>query len=130
MATGVITLFGAAERGKIEVPYFCKDLLQLFDYLGQPPDGACGLFFAIQSILYGWPIVYFRVCEEGESHQDYLYGLRFLRNCSSLDIKALFLPGVGSKELIEESFDLCRMRQSLLIMKGDDFYDYITALKQ
>lgn len=129
MGTSVITLFGEAERGQIEVPYYCKDLIQLFDALGQPPEGASGLFFAVQTILHGWPVVYFRVDEEGVSYQEYVRGLRFLRTCAFLDMKALFLPGVGSKELIEEGFDLCRVRQSLFIMRGADFYDYLTVLR-
>ena len=127
MIPSIIALFGEAKKGKIEVPYFCKDLVQLFTSLGQPPEDTHGLFFAVQTILYGWPIIYFRVREEGISYQDYAYGLHLLRDYPSIKMKALFLPGVGSKELIEEGSDLCLARQSLLIIRSADFYDYLTA---
>ncbi|MBS0654471.1 MAG: hypothetical protein JSR46_01730 [Verrucomicrobia bacterium] len=126
MIPSVIALFGEAKEGKLDVPYFCKDLLQLFTNLGQPPEETYGLYFAVQTLLYGWPIIYFRVREEGGSFQDYRYGLRFLRSYPIIQMKALFLPGVGSKALIEEGSDLCRERKSLLIIRAADLYDYLT----
>lgn len=129
MVPSIIALFGESKEGELEVPYFCKDLLQLFTHLGQPPADTYGLFFAVQTLLYGWPIIYFRVREEGASYQDYLYGLRFLRDSPAIKLNALFLPGVGSRVLIEEGSDLCRARQSLLIIKATDLYDYLTSCR-
>ncbi len=127
--TDVVALFGEAERGSVQTAYFCKDLKQLFERFGEPPAHTQGLFFAVQTLLYGHPVVYFRVREEGSSFQDYLFGLHFLKGISSpiLHLHALFLPGVGSQELIDEGLQVCRQKQSVLIMCEADFYDYLTT---
>src|SRR5690242_16921748 len=108
----VIALFGAAGRGELETAYYCKNLPQLFEHLGEPPEETKGLYFAVQSILYGHPLVYFRVRDEGHSVDDYLYGLALLKNPNYplRDIQALFLPGVGSKELLDEAVKLSQIR--------------------
>jgi hypothetical protein len=129
MTEPVVALFGAAQKGELKTAYYCKDVLQLFEHFGEPPEESEGLFFAIQALLYGKQLVYFRVREEGESVEDYLYGLDFLRDLHHplIAIKALFLPGVASKELLEVSCKLCLSHQSLLIMNDRDFYDFLTA---
>jgi hypothetical protein len=38
-----------------------KDLPQVVDFLGNPPAGTEGLFFAIQAILYERDVLFFRV---------------------------------------------------------------------
>lgn len=123
----VIALFGEAEKGHIETAYFCKNLEQLFELLGQPPEDTRGLFFAVQTLLYGKPLIYFRVREEGISIDDYLSGLHLLWEdaYSIIRLQALFLPGVGSKQLIEEGSKLCQARKSLLLMSEHDFFDYL-----
>ena len=128
MTASVIALFGEAEKGVMNTAYYCKSLRELFDYLGEPPSDTHGLFFAVQSILHGMPLIYFRVHEEGVSFDDYVVGMRQLRDCTTafIRLQALFLPGVGSNNLIEEGLVLCRERKSLLIVTESDFYDYMT----
>jgi len=128
MIASVIALFGEAEKGHLDTAYYCKNLEQLFEYLGEPPQDAKGLFFAIQSLLHGKPLVYFRVEEEGVSMRDYVYGMRLLKDPDFPigPLNALYLPGVGSQELLEEGFSVCRQQKSLLIMDEADFYDYLT----
>src|SRR5438552_55416 len=127
MHTPVIALFGEAEKGQLEMAHYCRDLEQLFELLGEPPKETLGLFFAIQSLLYGQPLLYFRVREEGVSLKDYEYGLHLLHDDSfePFHLQALFLPGVGSKDLIEEGWKLCKARRSVLIMNEKDLYDYL-----
>ena len=128
MISSVLALFGASSRGQVEKAYYCTELTHLFEQLGEPPQDSQGLFFAIQSLLYGQPVIYFRVLEEGVSVDDYLFGLTMLRdpNWPLRDIRALFLPGVGSKEILEEGVKLCSDRHSLLLMSETDFYDFLT----
>jgi hypothetical protein len=127
MASSLIALFGEAEKGKLETFYYCSCLGELFDRLGEPPKDAQGLHFAVQSLLFGMPILYFRVREEGENPEDYFYGLHYLRKFQPFS--ALFLPKVGSKELLDEGFELCREHQSLLIVTACDFYDFMTDFR-
>ena len=128
MTASVVALFGEAEKGLLDTIYFCRTLRELFEYLGEPPDETHGIYFAVQTLLFGKQILYYRVREEGVSLEDYFSGLRLLKDIHSpnLCMQALFLPGVGSCELIEKSLDFCRERHSLLIVREADFYDYMT----
>ncbi len=128
MGLPVIALFGGAERGLLETAYYCDSLHTLFELLGEPPEDSQGLFFAVQTILYGNPLVYFRVREEGVSLSDYLLGLEMLSapDFPIKDIRALFLPGVGSKSVVDEGLKVCRLRRSFFIVNENDFYDLLT----
>lgn len=128
MGDAVVVLFGEAERGKLQTPYLCSSLQQLFEYLGEPPVETVGLHFAVQTLLFNQPLLYFRVEEEGQSLDDYKAGLEMLRYLPSSQIllRALFLPRVGSEPLINECLSLCRTKHSLLLVTEPDFYDYLT----
>ena len=127
MQTPVVALFGQAEKGAWDTLYFCSTPIDLYTYLGDPPQDTCGLHFALQMLSFGMPIMYFRVREEGVSYHDYCFGFKLLKQAHTavITLKALFLPGVGSQELIDEGAKLCQDRHSLLIMTESDFYDYI-----
>jgi hypothetical protein len=126
-----LALFGSSQKGAHNEFFFHKSLLDLWLALGEPPSETEGLYFAIQAILYGKSVLFFRVAEEGENNDDYHKGLQLLRdNSSSLPpIGALFLPKVGSHDIIEEGLSLCRTQHSLLLMKEADFYDWATDYK-
>lgn len=119
-----IALFGEAEKGSREAIYTCRSLEELFERYGEPPEDTCGLYYAVQTILYGMQVLYFRVREEGVSFDDYFYGFTLLKKAP---LEALFLPGVGFSSIIEQGLDLCREKDSLLIIREADFYDYMTA---
>ncbi len=123
MDNSFIALFGEAERGQLDTLYFCPSLPVLFERLGEPPTDTQGLYFAVQTILYHFPVIFFRVREEGVSIQDYLFGFRLLRN---LNFAALFLPGASQSMLIDEGVHLCQETHSLLIVNESDFYDYMS----
>jgi hypothetical protein len=129
MASSVVALFGEAEKGQLNTSYFCSSLKELFEYLGEPSKETKGIYYAVQTLLYGKPLLYFRVREEGVSLEDYFLGLRLLRNSQNaeLALQALFLPGVGSPQLIDESIEICHETHSLLIVNEADFYDYMTS---
>lgn len=128
MTASVIALFGESQKGELETAYYCQSLGDLFESLGEPPSDTHGLFFAVQSLLFGQEVIYFRVREEGISLDDYQSGLSRLQRFSTsiIRLKALFLPGVGSREILDEGFTLCRKQKSLLIVREADFYDYMT----
>lgn len=124
-----IALFGEAQKGEFQTAYFCKNLAQLSDFLGEPPTEEClGLQFAIQALLYEQGVIFFRVREEGFSANDYLFGLNFLINKDLFpSISALCLPGVGDATIIEETTPICEMHKSILIVTEKDLYDYLTS---
>ena len=127
MDRALCALFGEAQKGTFQTPYYVKSVDQLFYYLGEPPCDTRGLFFAIQSLMHGVDLIYFRVSEEGVSESEYLFGMRYLQgDLQGGVLDALYLPGVGSKELIEEGFQVCKNHESLFIMNEADFYDYLT----
>lgn len=131
MKSSIVALFGEAEKGDLHTIYFCSSLGQLFDFFGHPPRDTLGLFYAIQALLYGKSLIYFRVQEEGLSDKDYLFGLHLLREYSSSipKLNALFLPRVGTRTIIDEGLDLCQANQGILLMQEADFYDYLTDFR-
>ncbi|NDD58945.1 MAG: hypothetical protein EBZ47_06835 [Chlamydiae bacterium] len=123
-----VFLFGEAERGDFCLPLHCKSLPQLADSFGHPPQDSQGIFYAIQSLLYQREIIFFRVREEGFSLADYQKGLKFLKEKNDvLPVSAIYLPGIGDLEIIQETSSLCMKNKSLLVITEKDLYDYLTA---
>ncbi|MEL7431913.1 MAG: hypothetical protein AAGI90_05210 [Chlamydiota bacterium] len=121
-----IALFGAAEKGKLAYPYLCKELLDLFHILGSPPEDTRGLRLAMQTILRGGQVWYFRVEEEGFSERHYESGFRYLeKERAKAPIDALFLPGVSDYLLVESAKKVCRKRNCLLVFEEGDLFDYL-----
>lgn len=123
-----IFLFGEAERGEFCTPMICKTLPQLAQVYGNPPQESQGLFYAIQSIMYERELIYFRISEEGFSHQEYMRGIKFLKD-SQLKIpslSAICMPGVGDQEILEATLPICEHYRSLLIIGEKDLYDFLT----
>ncbi len=123
-----IALFGESEKGYFHKAYCCRSLEELSGCLGEPPSSECqGLAFAVQALMYGRQVLFFRVKEEGFSREDYLKGLQLLKEQTYLSkIAAIGLPGVGSSEIIEATTPICSSHKSLLIMSERDLYDYLT----
>lgn len=121
-----IALFGEAEKGEFILPYFCQNLSQLIDYLGNPPKESKGLFYAIQALLYKRDLIFFRVREEGFSVSDYLAGVTLLKKHPlKTPIAAFCFPGVGNCEILEAVTPICDEYHSILITSESDFYDYL-----
>lgn len=123
-----LALFGEAERGEFCTAYHCKTLVQLSDLLGEPPTkDAQGLQFAIQALLYGRVVIFFRVREEGFAEEDYLQSFQLLqKRAENTYISAIGLPGVGSARIIEATTPICSLHDSFLILTEQDLYDYLT----
>ncbi len=123
----IIALFGEAERGDFQLPYFCNNLHQLVDNFGNAPLNSNGLHFAVQALLYHRKLIFFRVQEEGFSLQDYKYGMNLLLTQSVISkISAICMPGVGNSEIIKATTNLCAIYHSIFITTEADFYDYLT----
>jgi hypothetical protein len=122
-----IVLFGEAEKGEFRYGYFCKNLIELSEHLGEPPSkDAKGLAFAIQALLFNRGVIFFRVHEEGFSIQDYYNGLQVLEKTQEMPpLTAICLPGVGNNEIIEATTPLCEVHQSFLILTEKDLYDFL-----
>ncbi len=125
-----IALFGEAEKGNFKTAYFCQDLAQLDEYLGNPPQGSQGLFYGVQALLFKRNLIFFRVGEEGFSQQDYLYGLNLLIHQQLIrQIHAICIPGVGNQEILAAITPVCEQYRSILITNEADFYDFLTERK-
>ena len=121
-----VALFGEAEKGEYKTAYFCRDLYQLAVNLGHPPPDSKGLHMAVQTLLYDYNLIFFRVEEEGFSIQDYLQGLRFLsHNQFVQDLTAICLPGVGDNQIFEAAKPIYEMYRSLIVTTEVDLYDYL-----
>jgi hypothetical protein len=123
-----IVLFGEAQKGKFQTPYYCDSLVKLSETLGEPPEeGGIGLNFAVQTLLFQLPVIYFRVQEEGYSPEDYYSGLTQLKKKESFpDVTAICMPGVGDMEIIKATDPICCMHKSFLIVSQKDLYDFLT----
>lgn len=123
-----VALFGEAEKGAYHTPCLCKTLSELVHYFGNPPDESLGLHLAIQAILYERHLIFFRVEEEGYSINDYLTGVKHLKEGNMVgDIAAICMPGVGTHQIINAVKPVCEIYNSILIMNRQDFYDYLTT---
>ena len=126
MATRTIALFGEAEKGAFHTGTLLSSLPQLEDCFGSPPQGTQGMYFAIQSLLYNYHLIFFRVREEGVSRTDYFIGLKALSESEFLqDVLALGIPGVGDQELIEATLPILRLHHPILITTEADLFDLI-----
>lgn len=127
MEAFTIALFGEAERGEYQKGYFCRELAELVECLGNPPPESRGLFFAVQALLYNRHILFFRVKEEGYSKVEYLTGLEVLKQQRLISqIAAIALPGVGDGTVLDAVTPVCAFYHSILISNEADLYDYIT----
>jgi len=125
----VVTLVGEAEHGELCKGILCSSVWQLWNTFGEPPTETQGLAFAVQSLLLGNKVLFYRIEEEGLSTNEYELCLRSLDSAVPLNVPlgALFLPGVGTNGIIEESLHICKRHSGVLIMTQKDFYDYLTA---
>lgn len=121
-----MALFGEAEKGDFNTPYYCKNLPELSYLLGNPPPESKGLHYAIQALMYERNLIFFRVKEEGYSLQDYFSGIRILEKEKLIsEISAIAIPGVGSHEIIEAITPLCIAHKNIIIISEPDLYDYL-----
>jgi hypothetical protein len=122
-----VFLFGEAEKGDFCLPLVCNSLPQLADTLGNPPGESKGILYAVQALLYGRDLLFFRVKEEGFSTQDYIKGLKFLQNKEiSSPLSAICMPGMGDTTIIDATKTICQQHKSFLIIDEKDLYDYLT----
>lgn len=128
MATQTIALFGEAEKGAFHTGTLLSTLPQLEDCFGNPPPETWGMFLAIQTLLYQYRLIYFRVKEEGFSRNDYLIGFRSLAESDLVsEVVALGIPGVGDAEVIEAASPLVEEHHQILITTQADFYDLVLS---
>lgn len=120
-----IVLFGEAERGAFHTPHLCCSPLDLLTQLGSSNNK--GILMAMQGLLSGYNVLYFRVKEEGFESDGYSYGLQFLLGLADISIMAVALPGVGTPSTIRAFHELCQQRNSILITTDQDLYDLSTC---
>jgi len=122
-----IFLFGEAEKGDFCLPLICHSLSQLADMLGNPPGESKGILYAVQALMCGRDLLFFRVKEEGFSTQDYMKGLKILQNREiSHQLSAICMPGMGNATIIDATQTVCHLYKSFLIIEEKDLYDYLT----
>ena len=123
-----IFIFGEAEKGNYHIPICLHSLGQLLDHLGHPPKESLGIEYAVQSLLSAREVLFYRVKEEGFSHEDYIQGFSLLKNeGNTLNPSAICMPGVGDAELIDALSPICQKLRALLLISEKDFYDYLTG---
>ncbi len=122
-----LLLFGEAERGAMCTPVRCNSLEELCALFGHPPEESQGINCAVQALLYQRELFFFRVHEEGFSHQDYLAGLECLKKGEPVrSPAAICMPGVGGGEILKASESICEALGALLLLSEQDLYDYLT----
>ena len=125
--TCTVATFGESGKGEFRTAYFCHDILQLYEKIGEPVEGAAAIDFAVQALLQRQNVIFFRIAEEGFSEEDYLAGLRFLGNTDLVQgVNAVYLPGVGTERVIQQAIEVCELHNSILVMNEADLYDYMT----
>jgi hypothetical protein len=127
MISSRIAIFGEAEKGSFNHLFLIKSLYDLSVIYGEPPQNSRALHLAVQTILMEKELLFFRVHEEGFSAQDYFYGIQLLeKETKDSHLSAICMPGIGNKQIIEQTFELCEKRGSIFITTPQDLYDYLT----
>jgi hypothetical protein len=123
-----VFLFGEAERGQLCTPLLFHSLEQLAATLGNPPQDSSGIDYAVQTLLYGRDLLFYRVEQEGYSISQYMQGLKLLQNREiRTSLSAICMPGVGQPEVIDAGISACAFYKSVLVLTPKDLYDYFTA---
>lgn len=123
-----IALFGEAEKGAFQTAYYCESLHQLVEYFGNPPSESYGLHFAIQSLYFGRPVLFFRVQEEGFSFDDYAIGSKLLCTQNQIqEIAAIGIPGVGDSHIFQILEPVRSRYHSILLTTEADLFDYLST---
>ena len=126
-----VFLFGEAEKGEFCTPLVYRNLPQLAESLGNPPEDSLGIMYAVQTLLYDRTLIFYRVKEEGFSIADYMKGLKLLQHTESeLGLSAICMPGVGDATIINASAQVCALHKSCLIINEQDLYDFLTTHPQ
>ena len=123
-----VFLFGESKKGEFATPVACHSLTDLCHYFGDQEEDSLGISYAIQTLLYNKDLIFCRVHEEGFSRKDYMQGFSLLKQIKPFPYsQALFIPGVGDEELLEEAFNVCFLHKSLLVLTEKDLYDYLLS---
>lgn len=126
MKTRIIALFGEAEKGAFHKGTLCDSLPQLQSMYGDPPPGTLGLFFAVQSLMFQYKLIFFRVEEEGYSLIDYMIGFRSLSESDLMKhVLAIGLPGVGDLHLLRAAQPIVDDYHPLLLTTERDLQDLL-----
>lgn len=126
MIGSAIALFGEAEKGSFNHGFMCGGVLELMDYVGNPPPDSLGLYYAIQALMYHHQLLFFRVEEEGYSKADYFNGIQILTESPLIHtVQAICTPGVGDPAIIDALVPICHQHHQILITNERDLYDYL-----
>lgn len=124
----IIALLGESEKGRLHYPYFCKNLIQLQNFLGNPPEESQGLDFAIQALMYERDVIYFRVQEEGFNVKDYIKSFEIIKDKTKVKkLDAICIPGLSDKEIILKLARVCKSHSSIIITTQKDLFDYLLS---
>lgn len=130
MKKDLIALFGEAEKGSFQNGTLCSTLLELEAVYGQPPAHAKGLLFAVQSLLFHYKLLFFRVEEEGFHTEGYLRGFkRLLESNLSQKLLGIGIPGTSDEIVLSAVEPLLIRHSPVLILTESDLYDLISPAK-
>lgn len=122
-----VVIFGEAQVGPYMRFSSCKDLAELMECFGEPPDNTMGLHYAVKALLSEKPCIFFRVTEEGYSVEEYYCGLQNLDKIPDHTFSAIFIPGMSNQEFVNAALRYCHLHQHLLFMNPADFYDWMVS---
>lgn len=127
MTGSSIALFGEAEKGSFNHGFMCGEIVELMDYVGNPPPNSLGLYYAIQALMYNYQLLFFRVEEEGFSKEHYFNGIQLLVESPLIHtVHAICTPGVGDPIIINALTPICLEHHQILITNERDLYDYLS----
>jgi len=125
-----IFLFSEAEKGEYCTPFRMPSLADLSEKFGNPAENSIGIDYAIQTILDGKELVFYRVHEEGFCREDYLQGTKLLENYGAkMRLSAICMPGTGDRQIIEAIAPVCQKLKAVLVLSEKDLYDYLTSVR-
>lgn len=121
-----VFIFGEAEKGEFCSPYLCNSVSRLSENFGTTKSK--GIYKAVEALLHGHDVLYFRVEEEGFSREDYYEGFHFLSKDHFFgSLSALCLPGVGDPHILKAASLLSLKHKSLLIVEEKDLFDFLIS---
>ncbi|MCB1114213.1 MAG: hypothetical protein KDK62_05595 [Chlamydiia bacterium] len=127
MDKDIIALFGEAEKGTFHTGTLLSNLMELEKTYGHPPPETKGLLFAVQTLLYRYKLLFFRVEEEGFHSDGYLRGFkRILESDLAPNLLGLGIPGLSDQMVLDAAEPIMHRHHPVLILTEADLYDLLS----
>ncbi len=121
-----IAIFGESKEGPLKTLLLLRSLPNIVEIIGNPTETGLGVHMAIQAMLFGREVLFYRIEEEGFQRENYAFGCKLLETHPRKDdLAAIALPGVGDSTILSLAQKIIPSG-TILLLTEKDLYDFTT----